>query len=143
MKKLIAALAAAGTLAAGSAVLTAPAAHAATVSGSAVKYVFCSDNQYNNEIHYYDRYGRVDKFVNLPDRVEGNRFCGFIETSIESDSYVSASISNDAAHYVYAAIYSVYYPLFSGSTGAPPQYTMVARDENFSRSGGYNSAFAL
>ncbi|MGV9734857.1 hypothetical protein ACWDT5_12235 [Rhodococcus aetherivorans] len=142
MKKLIGTLAAAATLATCSAALTTPAAQAATISGSAVKYVFCSANQHNNEIAYHDRYGRVNKFVSLPTKAEGNRFCGSIEVSIESDSYVSARITNDHSHYVYAAIYSVSYPLFSGSTGAPPQYTLIARDERHNSYGGFNYASA-
>ncbi|MGW0024782.1 hypothetical protein [Rhodococcus sp. NPDC003383] len=139
MKKLMATFAATATLTTGAAVLTAPAAQAATISGSAVKYVFCSDRQYNNEIDYYDRYGKVNKYVTL-NNADGNAFCGAIEVSIESDSYVWASISNDDATYTYVAIYNVYYPLFSGSTGAPPQYTLVARDEDHSR---YGSSFAM
>ncbi|NLE82742.1 MAG: hypothetical protein GX610_24845 [Rhodococcus sp.] len=142
MKKPMATLAAAATLAAGAAVLTAPAAQAATISGSAVKYVFCSANPNNNEIIYYDRYGKVDKFVSLTDKVGDSLYCGHVEVGIESDSYVWSAIRNDNSTYVYTAIYDVHYPLFSGSTGAPPQYTLVGRDESHSRYGGYNSAMA-
>lgn len=142
MKKSIATLAAAGALATGAAALTAPAAHAATISGSAVKYVFCSANQHGNEITYYDRYGKVDTVVSLNDKVDGNIFCGAVEVGIESGSYVWSAISNNHSHYVYAAIYEVNYPLFSGSTGAPPQYTLVARDESRNSYGGFNSAMA-
>ena len=142
MKKLIGTLAAAATLATGSVALTTPAAQAATVSGSGVKYVFCSSNQHNNEISYRDRYGKVNKFVSLPTKTEGNRYCGNIEVSVEADSYVSARIVNEHSHYVYVAIYSVSYPLFSGSTGAPPQYTLVARDESYDSYGGFNFASA-
>ncbi|WP_138842365.1 hypothetical protein [Rhodococcus pyridinivorans] len=142
MKKFVGTLAAAATLATGTAVLTAPAAQAATVSGSAVKYVFCSSNQHNNQISYDDRYVQVSKIVSLPAKAQDNTYCGVIEVGIESDSYVSAMIENERAHYVYAAVYSVSYPLFSGSTGAPPNYTLVARDENHSSYGGYNYAFA-
>jgi len=141
MKKLISTLVAAATLATGAAALTAPAAQAVTISGSGVKYVFCSANQHNNEVTYYDRYGKVEKFVSLND-VDGNVFCGAIEVGIESDSYVWSSISNDRSRYVYAAIYSVSYPLFSGSTGAPPRYALVARDESHDSYDGYNYAIA-
>ncbi|MGC5163003.1 hypothetical protein [Rhodococcus sp. 105337] len=55
---------------------------------------------------------------------------------------MSARITNEHSRYVYAAIYSVSYPMFSGSTGAPPQYTQVARDENYSSYGGFNYASA-
>ncbi|SMG55829.1 hypothetical protein SAMN02745947_04687 [Rhodococcus rhodochrous J3] len=142
MKKFIGTLAAAATLAAGSAALTTPVAQAVTISGSGVKYVFCSSNQHNNQISYYDRYGKVSKIVNLTTKAQDNSYCGVIEVSIEPDSYVSALIENDRAHYAYVAVYSVSYPLFSGSTGAPPNYTLVARDENRSSSGRYNYAFA-
>ncbi|MEV1133356.1 hypothetical protein [Rhodococcus coprophilus] len=141
MHKLINTLAAAATLATGAAVLTAPAAQAVTISGSGVEYVFCSANQHNNEISYYDSYGKVEKIVSL-NTPDGNAFCGAIEVSIEPDSYVWSSISNDDSRYVYAAIYSVSYPLFSGSTGAPPQYTLVARDESHDSYGGFNYAIA-
>ncbi|MCD2114663.1 MULTISPECIES: hypothetical protein [Rhodococcus] len=141
MKKFIGTLAAAATLATGTVVLTAPAAQAATISGSAVEYVFCSANQHNNEVTYYDRYGMVEKIVSLPD-FDGKVYCGAIEVGIESDSYVWSSIANDHSHYVYAAIYSVSYPLFSGSTGAPPNRTLVAREESRDRSGGFNYAIA-
>ena len=142
MKKFIGTLAAAATLATGTAVLTTPAAQAATISGSAVKYVFCSSNQYNNQISYEDRYGQVSKIVNLPAKAQDNSYCGVIEVSIEPDTYVAARIKNNSAHYLYAAVYSVSYPLFSGSTGAPPNYTLVARDENYSSYGGSNYAAA-
>lgn len=142
MKKFIGTLAAAATLAAGSAALTTPVAQAVTISGSGVKYVFCSSNQHNNQISYEDRYGQVSKIVSLPAKAQDGTYCGVIEVGIESDSYVSAMIKNERAHYVYAAVYSASYPLFSGSTGAPPNYTLVARDENHSSYGGYNYAFA-
>ncbi|MFD6859743.1 hypothetical protein ACFWCF_20705 [Rhodococcus sp. NPDC060090] len=141
MKRLIATLAATAMLATGAAALTAPAAHAATISGSGVKYVFCSANQHDNNVIYYDQYGKVDKFVSLNDK-DGNLYCGAVEVGIESGAYVWSAISNEHSHYVYAAIYSVSYPLFSGSTGAPPQYTLVARDESHNSYGGYNSAMA-
>lgn len=142
MKKFIGMLAAAATLAAGSAALTTPVAQAVTISGSGVKYVFCSSNQHNNQISYEDRYGQVSKIVSLPAKAQDGTYCGVIEVGIEPDTYVAARIKNNNAHYVYAAVYSVSYPLFSGSTGAPPNYTLVARDESYDSYGGFNFASA-
>jgi hypothetical protein len=142
MKKLIGSLVGATTLAMGAAMLTAPAAQAVTVSSSTVKYVFCSANPNGNHITYYDRYGMVDKYVTLNDKVDANTYCAAVEVGIESDSFVWSSIDNDDSTYVYAAIYEVRYPLFSGSSGAAPQSTLVARDESRDRNGGFNYAIA-
>ncbi|MGN5236427.1 hypothetical protein [Rhodococcus sp. SJ-3] len=142
MKKLIAALAGAATLAAGAAVLTAPAVQAATISSSTAKYVFCSANQHGNNITYYDRYGMVDKVVSLNNKTDSNLYCAAFEVGIEPDSFVWSSIDNDHSSYVYAAIYEVHYPLFSGSSGASPQYTLIAREESRDSYGGFNYAIA-
>lgn len=143
MKKSIATLTAAAALAGGAAALAAPA-QAVIVNGNAVKYVFCSDNRYNNEISYHDNYGSVDKFVTLNESVGGSRFCGSVEVPFKSGSYASAHINNDHSPYVYAAVFSVTYPPALGSSAPqPPTYTLVARDENYSSYGGYNYAFAL
>ncbi|MEE2056589.1 hypothetical protein [Rhodococcus artemisiae] len=88
-----------------------------------------------------DAISKVDKFVSLNDR-DGELYRGAVEVGIESGTHVWSTISNEDSRYVYAAIYSVSYPPFSGSKAAAPQYTLVARDENHNRYGGYNSAIA-
>ncbi|MEV0945541.1 hypothetical protein [Rhodococcus sp. NPDC049939] len=145
MKKRVTTMAAAAGLLAGITAVSAPTAQALpTVSGSQVRYVFCSDNQFGNELTYYDNFGmRELGNVTLSENVGGSRFCETITERIDPGSYVWSSISNDNSPYVYAAIYSVSIPLFSGSTGAPPQDSLIARDESYDSYGGLNFAFAF
>ncbi|MEV0947270.1 hypothetical protein [Rhodococcus sp. NPDC049939] len=141
MTKRVTTIAAAAALFAGITAVSAPTAQAVPqVTGSQVRYVFCSDNRYGNDLGYIDNFGpkRVLN-VTLDEHIGGSRFCTTITENIEPGSYVFSSITNDNSPYVHAAIYSVSYPLFSGSTGAPPQETLIARDERH-RPGGYNYA---
>lgn len=146
MKKKSTTIAAAVALLAGSAglsVIAAPAAQAVTVSGSEVKYVFCSDNRNGNHVAYYDYYGRQAQGpVSFPDNVGGNRWCGSITVGPDRNDFALSSISNDNSPYVYAAIYEVTYPLFSSSTGAPAVERLVAVKESYQSRGGFNYAIA-
>lgn len=142
MKKTVAILAASAALSAGAVALP-TAAQAATIQGQAVRYTFCSDNQFGNDLTYYDSYGLVElRNVTLPRNVGGARFCGTVETSQESGTYLWSHIRNYNSPYVYAAIDDVYFPPFAGSTGEPPSYRLIARSQDYSNYG-YASAMAM
>lgn len=91
-------------------VISAGAASAAIVDQyDHVKYVFCADTgTATNEVSYYDAYGRREKVnVSLTEAVGGARHCGSTSYTEyeEYGSYVGSSIANEAAPYVYCAIY--------------------------------------
>ena len=143
VKKRIATTAAVALIAgtAGLAAIVAPAALAVTASGSQVKYVFCSDNRNGNHVTYIDYYGRQSQGpVSFPDNIGGNRWSGSITVSADRDGFAYASISNEHSPYVYGAIYSIDYPPFAGSAGAPAQERLIAVKEGQQGFVGYNYA---
>ncbi|AOW93332.1 hypothetical protein BFN03_13580 [Rhodococcus sp. WMMA185] len=151
-KKLATTAAAAAALVAGAlgaATLSAPPAQAVSISASNVKYVFCSANQYGNNLEYEDSYGTKQiRNAVLPNKVDDSLYCGTVDVYLGYDEYghyVSAWITNESSAYVYAAIYSVYpatAPLFGSLGGREHAEYLQARDENYSSYGGYNYAGA-
>ncbi|MDH6279367.1 hypothetical protein [Prescottella agglutinans] len=141
MKKPVAALVAlAGAI--GIAAAAVPSASAiVTVSGPEVKYVFCSDSRNGNHVTYRDYNGIQSQGpVSFSDNIGGNRWCGSITVSADRDGFADATINNANSTYVYGAIYNIWYPPFSGSTGAPADVRLVAQKESYQSFGGYNYA---
>lgn len=73
-------------------------------SGDNVKYVFCSDQRTDNEITYYDNYGKQDGIYTLK-QPNGNHWCGSVPLTSDEGGYVWSSINQYDGGYVYCAVY--------------------------------------
>ncbi|AOW93106.1 hypothetical protein BFN03_11825 [Rhodococcus sp. WMMA185] len=132
----VATIAAAAALLAGAVGVTTVStseAQAAIVSGTEVRYVFCSDNPDGNTVTYFDSDGNlVDRPISLTDNIGGERYCGSIKASVNPGDNRWASITNYDSPYLYAAIYEMIPPYnfnFLGSTLGPPQEHMLRWNE--------------
>ncbi|MBA5846410.1 hypothetical protein [Gordonia amicalis] len=86
--------------------LAVPAHAVITDQYDRVKTVFCSTERYGNEVEYDNGNRHYDQRVQLSERNNG-LWCGsssFTEYK-EYGQYISASIQNDNANYVYCAIW--------------------------------------
>lgn len=73
-------------------------------SGDSLKYVFCSDQRTDNEITYYDNYGKQDGTYTLSQK-NGEHWCGSISLTSDEGGYIWSSINQEDGGYVYCAIY--------------------------------------